>query len=314
MKISLRHLSYFEAFCEVGHFGQAADNKHVTQPALSTKIRELEDILGTPLVDRSSRPFQPTPFGREVLERTREILSGVSALEASARYRRGLEGPFRLGAIPTIAPFLLPRALQVARKKLPDLELQILEATTDVLMEELECGRIDACILATPVPGQTFAQHFLFSDRFVLGLNVEQAERLGFCDRHIVLDNMPPVRLLLLSDGHCLREQTRDLCKFASQQSLNQIGSSSLQTVMGLSASGYGVTLLPELSLDETVFDGSLAALRLAEPEPDREISLVTKSYLREAMDVQPLANILSETGKARVSRLRATLERMHHT
>jgi LysR family hydrogen peroxide-inducible transcriptional activator len=312
MRISLRHLAYFEAFCELGHFGLAADSAHVTQPAISTKIRELEEILGAPLVDRTTRPFKPTPFGREVLERSRGILTKVNDLEASARFRRGLRGPFKLGAIPTIAPFLLPATLQTARKKLPDLELQILEATTDDLMEELECGRIDACILATPVPEQAYVQRYLFSDRFVLALNVEQAEKLGFCDGHIVLDHMPPVRLLLLSDGHCLREQTRDLCRFASQESLNQIGSSSLQTVMGLSASGYGVTLLPEISLDETVFDGSLAALRLAKPEPDREISLVSKSCLQDAMSIEPLSDILAETGKTRVAKLRADLDKIH--
>ncbi len=305
MKLSLRHLAYFDAFCAVGHFGQAADTTHVSQPALSIKIRELEEILGTPLIDRSSRPFQPTPFGHEVLKRSRSIIAQVEELEATARYQRGLEGPFRLGAIPTIAPYLLPTALQTVRRKLPALELQILEATTDNLLEELEHGRLDACILATPVPNSNYVQNPLFSDRFVLALNADQASELGFCDGQIKLDHMPPLKLLLLSDGHCLREQTRDLCRFASEESLNQIGSSSLQTVMGLSASGYGVTLLPELSLDETVLDGDLAALRLATPEPDREISLVTKSCLEDAMDVGPLTEVLSETGKARISRLR---------
>ncbi len=309
MILSLRHLQYFEALCDTGHFGQAAAQVHVTQPALSVTIRELEDHLGCALIDRSERPFKPTPYGREVYERAKGILGEVDALETSARYRRGLEGPFRLGVIPTVAPYLLPPALELIQKRLPALDLHIREATTDVLIEEQANGQLDACVLASPVDPEQFQQQTLFHDRFLLALQSTKAHELGLRDSHIELSDMVPLRLLLLSEGHCLREQTQDLCRFASQETLNQIGASSLHTLAGLAASGYGATLLPEIALDETLLRGPLTVLRLASPEPDRVISLISRRALRHSLDLGPLTAILAEAGAIRTLETRRLLQ-----
>lgn len=309
MKITIRHLHYFVALCQHGHFGLAAQSINVTQPALSVAIKELEEIIGTSLIDRESRPFQPTSHGREVLQKARKILTDVEVLEQTAGGQRGREGSFDLGVIPTVAPYLLPKALELIQAQLPNLELRIREAQTELLLAELEANQLDACILATPSPNASHKEQVLFRDRFVLALRREQANELGLKDRKIELSDMAPLKLLLLSEGHCLREQAQDLCRFATQEVLNQIGASSLQTLAGLATSGYGATLLPEIALDDTLLSGPLAILRLAAPEPDRVISLVSKAHPKAALDLEPLANALSQAGRQCVEETQTRLE-----
>ncbi|WP_120500560.1 hydrogen peroxide-inducible genes activator [Roseovarius sp. EL26] len=308
MKITLRHLTYFDALCQHGHFGLAADAMHVSQPALSVAIKELEDIIGTDLIDRSQRPFLPTSHGREVLLTAKRVLAELDALERATGLQRGIEGPFDLGVIPTVAPYLLPIALELLQERLPKLEIRIREAQTEVLLTELEANQLDACVLATHSPDPNHREHILFRDHFVLALRSEQANALGLVDGKIELTDMAPLKLLLLSEGHCLREQAQDLCRFATQEVLNQIGSSSLQTLAGLATSGYGATLLPEIALDQSLLSGPLAILRLAEPEPDRVISLVSKRHNTAALDLSALSGVLADSGALCISKTRKSL------
>lgn len=206
MKISLRHLHYFQMLCQYGHFGHAADAAAISQPALSVKIKELEDILKTPLIDREIKPYAPTPFGAEILAQAENILKQVSDLENSARQKRGLEGVFHLGVIPTVAPYLLPKTLPIIHTQLPNLDLRIREATTDELLAELEDGKLDACILATDPNMHNLSDRHLFKDRFLLAIQKEQAETLGMQSGHISLTEISTLKLLLLSEGHCFRE------------------------------------------------------------------------------------------------------------
>ncbi|MBL4813578.1 MAG: LysR family transcriptional regulator, partial [Rhodobacteraceae bacterium] len=273
MNATLRHLEFFAALCDKGHFGLAAAACNVSQPALSVKIREFEELLGSPLIDRSARPFSVTPFGADILQRAQDILSQMNALEASARFVRGLEGPFRLGIIPTIAPYLLPGALGLVQQKLPALELQLREAMTDDLLDELQAGALDACILATEVETPDLVQMPLFTDRFYLAMQEQQATELGLKDGHILPKDLEPLKLLLLAEGHCLRGQTAGICQMSSKETLDQVGASSLMTLAGLAASGYGVTLLPQIAVDAQVMQSGLAVMRLAAPEPERVIS-----------------------------------------
>jgi LysR family hydrogen peroxide-inducible transcriptional activator len=192
--------------------------------------------------------------------------------------------------------------------RLPNLDIRIREAQTEVLQAELAANQLDACILATEADLTGYEERPLFRDRFVLALRQEEAETLGLEDQKIELSDMAPLKLLLLSEGHCLREQARDLCRFASQDVLNQIGASSLQTLAGLATSGYGATLMPEIALEPSLFSGPLAILRLATPEPDRVISLVSKQQPRHSMDLSILAQALADAGKARVEETRALL------
>ncbi|PLS23083.1 LysR substrate-binding domain-containing protein [Neptunicoccus cionae] len=308
MKISLRHLAYFRALCTHGHFGHAADAANVSQPALSVKIQELEEILQAPLIDRTVRPFRPTPYGHRILEQANRILLEVEALEDSARQQRGVEGPFTLGIIPTVAPYLLPAAIPLIHARLPALDLQIREGTTDEVLEELDQGKLDACIIATEVQSPQWHQSELFADRFLLAIEAGQAAELGLKDGQIALSDIAPLKLLLLSEGHCLRDQAKSFCQYATQETLNQIGASSLQTLAGLAAAGYGATLIPEIAFEDTRAKGPLAVLRIATPEPERTISFVSKSHMEKTMDSSALEQIFAEAGRQKTKETREIL------
>lgn len=309
MKMSLRHLNYFQSLCEHGHFGRAAAAAHVSQPALSVKIKEMEDILGSALIDRGARPISPTPFGADILARAKIILNDVHDLENAARLHRGLQGRFSLGVIPTVAPYLLPSAIAKIQSDLPDLDLHLREAQTDILLDELQNGLLDACVIATEVFDHNLRQRHLFDDRFMLAIKSDQAKSMYLTDGEIQLTDMAPLKLLLLSEGHCLRDQAQSLCRYASQETLNQIGASSLLTLTQLAAGGYGATLLPELAYDASHQNDNLAVLRLADPQPDRKISLVTKRNLDRAMDITRIADILSSAGQEKTRATRACFQ-----
>lgn len=308
MKISLRQLQYFQALCEHGHFGHAAEASNVSQPALSVKVQELETLLGKPLINRETRPYCPTPYGHQVLNAASKILSDVQALEASAHQNRGVEGPFHLGIIPTVAPYLLPVAIRLIQDRLPDLDLQIREATTDELLGEIASGQLDAAIIATDVTAPNLTQRSLFQDRFLLAIQTRQSESLGLEDGKIVLEDIAPLKLLLLAEGHCLRDQTKSFCQYATQETLNQIGASSLHTLAGLVAVGYGTTLLPEIAFADTEGRPELTILRLAEPSPERTISLVMESKNAATLDTSRLEQALTDAGTQKTSETRAKL------
>ncbi len=305
MKISLRHLHYFQTLCQYGHFGQAANAAAVSQPALSVKIKELEQILGAPLIDRAIRPYAPTPFGTDILARANIILDQVTALENSAHLKRGLEGRFNLGVIPTVAPYLLPIALPLIQSQLPDLDLRVREATTDELLTELEIGQLDACILATDTGKSNLTEQALFKDRFLLAVHENQAKALHMQSGHISLKDVSALKLLLLSEGHCFRDQAIGICRYATTETLNQIGASSLQTLLGLAAGGYGATLLPEIAVDASLAALPIKILRLAAPEPDRTIRLVSKSNLKAAMQLDLLVSVLNQAGSWKLKQAR---------
>ncbi len=301
MKVSLCHLYYFQTLCQYGHFGQAADAAAISQPALSVKIKELEEILGAPLIDRSIRPYAPTPFGTDILARANTILTQITDLENSADLKRGHEGRFNLGVIPTVAPYLLPIALPMIQAQLPDLDLRVREATTAELLAELENGQLDACILATDTGNPKLTDQALFKDRFLLAIHKDQAKALNMQSGHISLKDVSALKLLLLSEGHCFRDQTIGICRYATTETLNQIGASSLQTLLGLTAGGYGATLLPEIAVDAGLNALPIQILRLSAPEPDRIIRLVSKSNLKGAMQLDQLASVLAEAGAQKI-------------
>ncbi len=297
MDISLRHLTYFRALCECGHFAHAAEVCAVSQPALSVKIQELEEILSAPLIDRNTRPYRPTPLGRDVLRQAQQVLDGVDALHDLARMERGLEGPFTLGVIPTVAPYILPPVLGRLHTDLPKLDLQVREATTEVLLGELRDGQLDAIIIATDVEDD-LSETPLFDDRFLLAISSAEADRLSLRDGQFELTDMTRFRLLLLSEGHCLRDQVQSICRFTSRETLNQIGASSLQTLIGLSAGGYGVTLVPEIAAPEAAATQNLTLLHLSAPEPARTLRFVTKSNAARMPNIDALTGIFREVGE----------------
>ncbi|MGP9791511.1 hydrogen peroxide-inducible genes activator [Roseinatronobacter sp. NSM] len=278
MKVTLKQLAYFRALAQARNFGRAADLANVTQPALSMQIKELEAILGVALVERLPRDVRLTRAGRDVLARADRILSEAMELETSAR-RQGLQAALTLGMIPTIAPYLLPGTL--ARLRAGDItrDLRLREAQTADLLSGLREGRLDAVVLADPAPAPDLVIAPLFQDCFLLA---GSEGRIGALEqgRH-ALDptTLNPDHLLLLDDGHCLADQALAFCAIDRRQTRLDLGASTLSTLCGLVAQGFGLTLLPELAVRAEAAGGQGIVLqRFGQPEPFRQIALLRRA------------------------------------
>ncbi|MGR3630962.1 MAG: LysR substrate-binding domain-containing protein [Limimaricola soesokkakensis] len=296
MNPSLKQLRYFVALAETGGFGRAAETVFVSQPALSQQIKELETILGVELVERLPRGIRLTRAGREVLERSRRILGDVAELERAARLSRGLTGRLRLGVIPTVAPYLLPIALTRLRARDLTLDIRVREAQTETLLDDLEAGRVDAVVAALPLPVAGLAVEPLVSDRFVLAGTAARLARWVGDPEALRPTSLAPDQLLLLDEGHCLADQALEVCGLRGRGRVD-LGASSLATLSGLVAEGFGLTLLPEIALRaETAAAPGLALMRFAAPEPARELALVRRAG-GDGGWAAPLADLLREAG-----------------
>lgn len=292
---TLRQFRYLDALAREGHFGRAAAASGVTQAALSMQIRKLEEKLGATVVETSTRGHVFTEAGTEVLRRARGILAAVDDLKEYARTDTSeLSGTLRLGVIPTIAPYLLPRALPVLRSRFPDLMLELREARTSTLLAELERGGLDLLLLSLPVEGAGLETLYLFHDRFFLAV-----EASGDWDPAggVTMDDLASLRLLLLSDGHCLRDQALQACRLAERSTMDQLGATSLATLLQMVAHGMGVTLLPELAAGAEIRDGRVRLLRFQDPEPSREIGLVWRRTSPHGLRYRGLGRLLVEVG-----------------
>jgi LysR family hydrogen peroxide-inducible transcriptional activator len=269
MAVSLRQLRYFQALARARHFGRAAEQVAVTQPALSAQIRQMEEMLGGTVVDRSLPGLPLTPLGRAVLPHAEAVLAEVRALEEAARDASGGGIELTIGIIPTVAPYLAPHLLPLIRAAGGNVTIR--EAVTDTLVSELRDGTIDAAVMAFPVPLDAAQAEPLFEDRFLLALpRTELAPDLAPVDRP---EQVPPDRLLLLDEGHCLADQAVGACGLRRDGRSRRLGAASLVTLAHLVASGQGVTLLPEIA---AATDGrGMRLSRFAAPEPGRTIGLV---------------------------------------
>lgn len=278
MAPTLRQLRYFVALAETLHFVRAAERCHVTQPALSMQVRELETTLGVTLVERTPSGVLLTIEGEEVARRARDILLAVQDLTDAARHRRrrgALAGRLRLGVIPSIGPYLLPRVLPRLHAAYPGLELSLRETKTQELVEALAAGRLDLLVLALPIAHEGVETMPLFEDVFALAVHpddplarrerVHQGELMGG-------------RLLLLEEGHCLRDQALALCH-AVGRGVDDFRASSLATVVQMVINGYGCTVLPELALPVEVGNhAGIRIVRFADPPPARTVGLAWRS------------------------------------
>ncbi|MGH6944370.1 MAG: LysR substrate-binding domain-containing protein [Geminicoccaceae bacterium] len=277
MSPTLRQLQYFAALAETRHFGRAAERCRVTQPALSMQVRELEATLGVSLIERSAAGLQLTGAGDEVAARAREILVAVRDMTEIARQRAGLLcGPLRLGVIPSIGPYLLPKVLPALHGSYPDLELSLRESQTRYLLDDLLAGRLDLLVLALPVDGPEVETLRLFEDVFTLA--VHPSHPLASRERVRQAD-VAPERLLLLEEGHCLRDQALALCGSAGAKQTEEFRASSLATVVQMVINGFGCTILPELALPvEIGARGGISIVRFAEPPPARTVGLAWRA------------------------------------
>ncbi len=304
MNLTLRQLRYFLALAEHGSFNQAAQAAHVSQPALSVQIKELEATLNARLVERLPRGIQLTRVGQAVRDRARRIIAEVEDLEQTARWQDGLSGRLQLGVIPTVAPYLLPLALTRLRAGDISLDIRVREAKTDELLDALGHGRIDAAVVALPVDTGAFVARAFADDRFVLAAS---AGRLAQIDtERLKPDAIDPDQLLLLDEGHCLADQALEVCGLSARRQVD-LGAASLSTLCGLVGEGLGLTLLPEIALKtECAAMPSLAVTRFADPEPARALALVRRQASSDDGWFEDLAQIFEASARELISASRA--------
>lgn len=298
MNITFKQLEYFIALAEQRNFGRAAEVVHISQPALSVQIRELEAQLGQPLVERKARDVALTPFGRIILDHAERVLGDMQSLKEQARWRDGLSGKLRLGVIPTIAPYILPAALAALRSRDIRLDVEVQEAKTDRLIDGLRSGELDVALMALPTlePGMTELP--LFEDRFVLAGTEKRLQALGPMREDLRPDALGDSQLMLLEDGHCLTDQALEICGRNRGHAQINMGASSLATLTRLVAAGFGLTLIPELAVcAETSANPGLRMVRFADPQPGRQVGLVLRKSTQSGPWLEELVEILKESG-----------------
>ena len=271
--MNLRDLRYLIAVAEHRHFGRAAAASFVSQPTLSTQLKKLEDELGVSLVERAPRKVMLTPIGAEIVERARRVVAEIEQMkEAARRSQRPEAGTVRLGIFPTLGPYLLPHVVPGLRDRFPDLQLLLVEEKSDELLARLRDGRLDAAILALPVHDEQLHHEFLFEERFVLA--VPEQHRLA--DRRALgMDELASENLLLLEDGHCLRQQTLDVCELAGAHERTEFRATSLETLRQMVAANVGITLLPALAVQPPVaHPRGIRLLDFSDARPSRRIAL----------------------------------------
>lgn len=300
--ITLRQLRYLTALARTKHFGRAAQDCAVTQPALSMQVRELEREIGAELVERRPGEIALTDTGREVAKRAEHILAATRDMVDFARHRDVLSGRLKLGIIPTLAPYILPRVLPKLQARYPQLLLEVRETQTKLLIEELVSGELDAVMLALPVEDSDLETLPLFTDAFLLA--VPAGDPLPALSRVDVAD-VDQRRLILLEEGHCLRDQALAFCATKRREQPAGLGATSLATVMQMVANGYGVTLVPEVSIDAELRDSRVKLLRFAEPEPGRSIGLAWRQTSPRRRDFEALGEVVKDAlGIARTTTL----------
>src|SRR4030088_1886780 len=271
ISVTLRQLHYFSALARHGHFGRAAEACAITQPALSMQIKELEEALGGVLLERSARQVALTAFGEEGAPRVRDILRLGDELGDLARASRDrLVGRLRIGMIPTIAPYLLPKVIGNLARMHPELDIHVRETVTPKLIQELAEGGLDTAIVALPVSEPSLVEVALFSEHFLLVLPGEDEGKPVPSSK--ILRAM---RLLLLEEGHCFRDQALSFCNMQSSPPREVLDASSLSTLVQMVSAGIGVTLIPEMAVAVETRSAQVSVARFRNPQPSRTIGMV---------------------------------------
>jgi len=299
--VTLRQLRYFDALARQGHFGRAAEACAISQPALSMQIKELEEALGGALLERGARQVALTSFGEELAQRVRDILCSVDELGDFARASRDrLVGRLRIGMIPTIAPYLLPKMIANLTRMHPDLDIHVRETLTPTLIKELTEGRLDTAIVALPVSEPSLTEVPLFGENFLLvrpaadeGTPVPSNEMLR------------EMRLLLLEEGHCFRDQALSFCNMPSRPR-ELLDASSLSTLVQMVGAGMGVTLIPEMAIAVEVRSASISVARFKDPQPSRTIGMVwrkTSPLARQLLQISEVVSLSADALRAQSAR-----------
>ncbi|MEM7731976.1 MAG: LysR substrate-binding domain-containing protein [Pseudomonadota bacterium] len=286
INFTLKHFRYFDALARFRHFGRAAEACSISQPALSVQIKELEAMLGSPLVERSARQIRLTALGEEFLERARNVLNEVDEMAELARQPHGpLRGRLRIGIIPTVAPYLLPEIIRHLSVSLPDLDLRPRESVTDALLEDLLQARLDVVIAALPVSEPRLREFALFEEDFVLIRPASDA------DLPVPMpEQLQAMKLLLLEEGHCFRDQALSFCDIRPNDPSLVMEGSSMATLVQMVDAGLGLTLIPEMAVPLETKGTSVAIFRFQRGKPKRTIGMIWRK-------TNPLEDQLMELG-----------------
>lgn len=295
MAMNLRDLQYIIAVAETRHFGKAAARCFVSQPTLSGQIKKLEEELGVVIFERNNRSVEITAVGHTILEHARLIIEQADVIQQLARAQQDpLAGPLRIGAIPTLSPYLMPLILRPLKTQHPQLRLVLSEEMTDTLLARLHHHEIDAALLATPVEDHDLESIALFDEPFWLAY---PREHPFYNQDEISREDLDNTELLLLSEGHCLAQQTMDLCNLKARKDQGEMAdlrAASLETLLQLVGAGFGSTLVPALAIGGSWTSGSgIVARKLDFAGASRRVSIVFRHSYPRRQALEALAEVI---------------------
>ncbi|MDP1574115.1 MAG: LysR substrate-binding domain-containing protein [Coxiellaceae bacterium] len=290
---NIRDLKYLIALADLGHFGKAADACFVSQPTLSTQLKKLEEELGVTLFERTNKHVLITPVGKLIADKARIILQHCEELKLLATNAKDIfSGTFRLGIIPTLGPYLLPHILKPIKKQLPKLELIVHENKTDAILLQLKNGDLDAVVLALPVTKDNLTVRELFCEPFCLAL---PKEHLLAKKKLVSLCDLKKETLLLLSEGHCFRNQALEACGLSSNPINTGFQATSLETLRQLVSANFGITLLPALSVHASKNDAAIVMREFSNPIPSRRIGMLWRNQTVRERCCEKIASLIQE-------------------
>lgn len=290
---TIRQLQYLLMLSEAMNFHRAAELCHITQPTLSAAIREMENLLGLDVLDRSRRKVVVfTPFGLEVIETAKKIIPHLKSLKAQAqRMAEPLSGPMRIGLIPTIAPYLLPDFLPKLQKSFKNIDFQIVEDMSAGLIDKLHNGIIDFAIMAFPYETKDLNQLTLFEEPFYCAAKPQDFDNT----KKLSLQDLQEYRILLLEDGHCLRDHALSACQLQESKDKRTFSATSLLTLIQMVDQGYGITLLPEMSIKQGLIPKGVELYRFQSPPPVRKVGVCWRKKDPQEIDILKVMQTLEK-------------------
>ncbi|WP_345292016.1 hydrogen peroxide-inducible genes activator [Kangiella marina] len=292
--ISFKQLTYALAAAETLHFKKAAEKCNISQSALSTALTQLEELLGLQIFERDNKKVLVTPIGREVLSRAQGIVLEVNALSSlSESLKEPLSFPLSIGVIPTIAPYLLPKMFPLLHQQYPDAELKIVEEQSHVLVEKVKKGELDTAILALPYPHDgLLSLEFWQEDFYWVTLKDDKNSGL----KEVTSDELTQSNLMLLKEGHCLKDHILDACKLSEDAARHGFGATSLNTLIQMVMGRLGTTLIPEMAMGQLITQNkALTAVHLNEPGPHRRIAFLIRPNFTRLQSVDALKKLCGD-------------------
>lgn len=287
--MNIRDLKYFLAVAELEHFGRAAEKCYVSQPTLSGQIKKMEETLGITLFERTNRRVILTEIGGHIVEHARKVLKEVDTIyDVAERASDPLAGKFRLGAFPTLSTYLFPKIVPKVREEMPNLRLILMEEKTSQLIDKLRKGEIDAALLALPVNDDFLVSQQLFSDEFYLA--VPEGHELA--ERDVIDQNeLKKYKLMLLEEGHCLRDQSLEVCQLHGVAEDQDFKATGLETLRQMVKVGTGITFIPKIAMREN--EEGMRYIRFKQPAPSRQIGLVWRKTTHRQQVINQLIGII---------------------